>query len=130
MKIGAYQFAVTGNIKNNLDVIKRAICQAADESVKLLAFPECALTGYPPRDIEAAYSVDFAELASAQEQIQRLAIDNDMHIVIGTITKDEEIYHNSAIVFAPDKPLGIYHKRALWGWDKDNFSAGNHNGVF
>ena len=88
MKIGAYQFAVTGNIKNNLDVIKRAICQAADESVKLLAFPECALAGYPPRDIEAAYSVDFAELASAQEQIQRLAIDNDMHIVIGTITKD------------------------------------------
>ncbi len=48
MKIGAYQFAVTNNINHNMEIIKKAIIQASHEGVKLLAFPECALTGYPP----------------------------------------------------------------------------------
>ncbi len=31
---------------------------------QFLVFPECALTGYPPRDMEKASSVDFGTLAS------------------------------------------------------------------
>lgn len=33
-------------------------------------------------------------------------------------------------MFHPDKQKLIYHKRALWGWDKDNFSIGDRDGVF
>ena len=61
MKIGAYQFAVTSNIKFNLETIKKVVMQAVQAGVKLLVFPECALTGYPPRDIENSASVKFDE---------------------------------------------------------------------
>ena len=44
-----------------------------------------------------------------------------MGLVVGTIIKDEEKYYNSALVFLPNKERVLYSKRALWGWDKDNF---------
>lgn len=130
MKIGAYQFGVTKDIKQNLETIKKAIQQAAHEEVKLLVFPECALTGYPPRDIERASSVQFDELELAYEQIQHMADENGMHIILGTITRQEEQYYNSAMVFAPNGEKSFYHKRALWGWDKENFSIGTHTGIY
>lgn len=130
MKVGAYQFAVTNDISHNLEIIKKAITQASHEDVKLLIFPECALTGYPPRDMESSSSVKFHELTLAYEQLQNLAIAYAMHVVVGTITKEDDKYYNSAIVFTPQREKLIYHKRALWGWDKDNFSIGNKSGVF
>lgn len=45
-----------------------------------------------------------------------------MYLVVGSITKDGDTYHNSAITFAPDGSRSVSHKRALWGWDRDNFS--------
>lgn len=130
MKIGAYQFAVTNNIKKNYEIVKEAICQAKNQNVELLIFPECALTGYPPRDMKNPVMVDYEELSLVYEQIQNISVENGMNIVIGTIIKDEEKYYNSAIVFTTDKQKIIYHKRALWGWDKDNFCKGNQIGIF
>lgn len=63
-------------------------------------------------------------------QSQNMAIDHAIHVVVGTITKEDDKYYNSAIVFTPQKEKLMYHKRALWGWDKDNFSIGNKGGVF
>ena len=48
MKIGAYQFVVTGDIRENFACIEKAILAAARQNVRLLVFPECALTGIPP----------------------------------------------------------------------------------
>ena len=48
MKIGVYQFSSTNSIKNNLETIKKAICLAAGQGVRLVVFHECALCGYPP----------------------------------------------------------------------------------
>lgn len=130
MKIGAYQFAVTNKINHNMEIIRKAVIEASHEGVKLLVFPECALTGYPPRNIERSSSVNFDELPPVYEQLQKLAVDKTMHIIVGTITREDDKYYNSAIVFAPHQKKIIYHKRALWGWDRDNFNIGNSNGVF
>ena len=54
----------------------------------------------------------------------------DICVIVGTITQEEDRYYNSAIIFRPDQEKIFYHKRALWGWDKDNFSIGNCNGIF
>lgn len=130
VKLGAYQFSVTKNIKYNLETIKKAIIKASHEGVKLLVFPECALTGYPPRDIENSSVVNFQELNFTYKQLQSLVDKNAIHIIIGTIIQEDEKYYNSAIVFAPYKEKRFYHKRALWGWDRDNFSIGNGSGIF
>ena len=130
MIIGAYQFAVTGNIDHNFRAIKQAIISASKKRVKLLVFPECALTGYPPRDIEHSSSIDLRYMDLCCNELAQLAKTYGMHIVVGAITKHDEYYYNSAIVFTPTQDRMIYNKRALWGWDTENFCPGDQIGVF
>ncbi len=130
MKVGAYQFGVTGDIDYNFSIIKNAIKEAVKKGVRLLVFPECALTGYPPRDIKCSAEVNFYKLDIVYEQLQDLVDKNDICVIVGTITQEEERYYNCAIILRPYQEKMFYHKRALWGWDKDNFSIGNSNGIF
>lgn len=129
MRIGMYQFPVTGNIENNKEKIVTAINDAHKKKVKVLIFPECALTGYPPRNIENSSKVNFNELEDAYVLLQRLCDNYEMYVVAGTITKVNNVFYNSAILFSPHVDRIIYNKKALWGWDRDNFSCGRENGI-
>ena len=129
MKIGAYQFAITSDINHNFDMIKKAVIEAYGQGVKLIVFPECSLTGYPPRDIESSAQVDYEALNIIYNHIQVLADKFDIYIIVGSITQAEDQFFNSAIVFSPYKDSVVYNKRALWGWDRDNFTVGNANGI-
>ena len=73
MKIAAYQFNVCGDIQKNMANIEKAIEQAVEKKVELIIFPECALTGYPPRDIKAAKSVDTDKVDREINRLQQLA---------------------------------------------------------
>ena len=48
---------------------------------------------------------------------------------IDIIFKENEIY-NRAMLFRPNSQIEFYDKRALWGWDKDNFAKGSKDGIF
>lgn len=129
MRIGAYQFAVSNSINHNYEVIKKAIIRASADGIKLLVFPECALTGYPPRDIESSSVVDFQKLDKVYDQLQDLINENEIHVIIGTIFRKDNEYYNSAIILKPNQDKQFYHKRALWGWDRDNFCVGSESGI-
>ena len=58
MRLAAYQFAVCGELDHNLEIVKKTVIQAAENRVDLIVFPECALTGYPPRDIAGSDSIN------------------------------------------------------------------------
>ena len=130
MKIGAYQFAVSDKIEKNYETIKNAIITAAQNDIKLLIFPECALTGYPPRDMLNCSLVNFEALEQIYGELQKLVDDNEIYVIVGTIVKENERYYNRAFVFVPHGKRVMYDKRALWGWDKENFDCGNTAGVF
>lgn len=130
MRIGAYQFAVSDDIQTNLTAVRNAVFRAAKEKVRLLVLPECALTGYPHADINKPENMDRAALEAAHSEIRQLCDRFDMFIIVGTITSRGGSYRNSAMVFSPSAPVQTYDKRALWGWDSDNFSAGDDDGVF
>lgn len=51
MRIGAYQFAISGDVNENYKEIEKAIYLAKHKDVQLLIFPECSLTGYGHADI-------------------------------------------------------------------------------
>lgn len=129
MKLGAYAFPITGNLNQNLYQIEHGILQAASQGVHLLVFPECALTGYPPLHIPAPGSIDINALTSAHHTLQALAAEHNIHLVVGTILHAEG-FHNSALLFTSDGQRHAYHKRALWGWDADNFEPGTQPGVW
>ena len=146
MKIAAYQFPVSGDIEKNCAHILRAIEQAAKSGVRLLACPECAVTGYPPRDIDSVRKIDFNAVDKAHAKIAEAAWCHDIYVLVGTIVKEEcalwdaplmgdapaveDVFYNTALVFTPSGQVERYSKRALWGWDAENFSAGEEPGVF
>lgn len=130
MRIGAYQFRVTGDPDQNFDRIRAGIGEAGRAGVRLLVFPECAVTGYPPRSISRSSDVDFGMVGRIHEQLQGLAETHRMFLVVGTIVREGSEYWNAAVVFMPDGKRELYRKRALWGWDRENFSEGRDSGVF
>lgn len=130
MRIAAYQFAVCGDIIQNLDIIEKAISKAKNQNIDLIIFPECCLTGYPPRDISKSSDVDFEMVSKACVKLQRIADDKDISFIVGTIYKENDNIYNRAILFQPDRIQETYDKRALWGWDKENFVSGNSKGIF
>ncbi len=42
----------------------------------LIIFPECALTGYPPRDIVGADSINANAVSKSIQELQKLAVEN------------------------------------------------------
>lgn len=130
MRLAAYQFAVCGDLDHNLEIIKKAVKQAAENKVELIIFPECALTGYPPRDIAGSDSINANAVTEAIQKLQKLADELDIHIIVGTIDYADSKYYNRAYVLSPNRDKLWYDKRALYGWDADNFAPGDENGIY
>ena len=129
MRIGAYQFPVGGNVQENCSHIENAMKKAHEGGVSLLAFPECALTGYPPHCIRSSSDADSAQLKQVYQRIRALSEKYAMNVILGTITGEENARYNSALVFHADGRIESYEKRALWGWDRDNFLPGKKKGI-
>ncbi|MBO4927238.1 MAG: carbon-nitrogen hydrolase family protein [Clostridiales bacterium] len=149
MKIASYQFPISGDVPGNCARILKAVEKAAAAGVRLLVCPECAITGYPPRDVASSRNVDFDAVMRAHTAIAQAAWNNHIYVIVGTIVKEEcavedksllmgglakprieEVFYNTALLFTPDGQVDRYSKRALWGWDKDNFSVGQELGIF
>ncbi len=130
MKLAAWQFGVSGDIRQNLASVRNAAMRAADEKAGLIVFPECALTGYPPRDIPGPSDMDMRAAAEAADALQETADRAGIHILAGMVVQSGSGYCNRACLFSPGKPVQWYDKRALWGWDRENFIPGTEPGVF
>ena len=72
MRLAAYQFAICGDIDHNLETIKKAILKAYENQADLIIFPECALTGYPPRDIAGSDRINVNVVSKAIQELRVL----------------------------------------------------------
>lgn len=129
MKISAYQFAVSADIEKNYETMVKAIKHAKEKQIELVVFPECALTGYPPMDMASCSEVDFPRVEECCEKLQALCNETGVAFIIGTIANENGKIYNRALFFAPESVPVTYDKRALWGWDRDNFTRGEKRGV-
>ena len=129
MKISAYQFAVSADIEKNYETMVKAIKHAKEKQIELVVFPECALTGYPPMDMASCSEVDFSKVELCCTRLQSLCNETGVAFIIGTIAKENEKIYNRALFYAPESVPVTYDKRALWGWDRDNFTRGEKIGV-
>lgn len=129
MRLAAYQFAVCGDLKKNTEKIKEAIEKATAEKADFIAFPECALSGYPPTDIASSKDFDFKALPAVLNELQELSDKYNITILTGSIAFDEK-YVNRAFLIAPKRDIRHYDKRALYGYDSDYFERGNTDGIF
>ena len=130
MRFGAFQFKANGSLTDNLSSIERGIQIAAERRVRFLLTQECALTGYPPIELQSVSELDFDQVNQALARVQHLAAKHNMVITIGTILMEGGQRRDSVVVIFPDPGWRqVYSKRALWGWDLENFVAGDGSGV-
>ena len=129
MKLAAYQFGVTGDVKQNMGMIRKAVELAAEQNAELIVFPECAVSGYPSRNIDMAKNIDHAAVGKALQELRELSDKLGISVLVGTAFLDNK-YYNRAYLYTPGQSPMWYGKRALYGWDEENFAPENETGVF
>jgi NAD+ synthase (glutamine-hydrolysing) len=110
VRIAAAQLnLVVGDLEGNSARILECYERAEDAGVDLVAFPELAITGYPPEDL----LLKPAFVTAAVETLDKLAARTGRAAaVIGFPDPDHDLY-NAAAVCANGRVLGTYRKHLL-----------------
>lgn len=125
LKVAAVQMQSTRSFADNLTRITNSIHDCARRGARVVAFPECALTGY---FAESATNVTAAQLADAEARLGEACRAADVYALVGSAWREEGKLFNSALIFAPSgKVIERYHKIQLAErWPE----AGDHLSVF
>ncbi len=93
---------LSGNVKKIIDRINKLGEYLPD----IIAFPELAITGYPPEDLLLkSHFID--DNIDALKEIQKSV--GDLVAIVGFVDKSEDIY-NAAAVIHQGKLIDVYHK--------------------
>jgi len=96
---------LSGNVKKIISSIEKAKTMRAD----IIAFPELAITGYPPEDL--LLKPQFVkDNINALEEIR--ISTKDIIAIVGFVDKKERLF-NAAAVISDRKLIDIYHKKHL-----------------
>ena len=131
LRIGLAQINPTvGDLKGNTQKILDYIGRARVLGVDLVAFPELAITGYPPEDLLLKPDFIQANLNCLQQIVEGA---RSITAVVGFVDSADDIYNAAAIIH--DGTLaGVYHKMYLpnYGVFDENryFQAGTDYPVF
>ena len=119
-----------GDLVGNVARIRVALAQARAVGARLVAFPELAITGYPPEDL--LFKSAFIE-ANLRAVADVAAASTGLTVIVGFVDKRDDIF-NAAAVLHDGQPAGVYHKRYLpnYGVFDENryFQAGTEVPVF
>jgi NAD+ synthase (glutamine-hydrolysing) len=119
-----------GDLDGNVAKIRAGLEQARALGCQLVAFPELAITGYPPEDLLFKSAFIEANLRALAE-LARAA--TGLTAVVGFVDKRDDIF-NAAAVLHDGAVAGVYHKQYLpnYGVFDENryFQAGTDAPVF
>ena len=122
--------STVGDLDGNVAKIRAGLEQARALGCQLVAFPELAVTGYPPEDLLFKSAFIEANLRALAE-LARAA--SGLTAVVGFVDKRDDIF-NAAAVLHDGGVAGVYHKQYLpnYGVFDENryFQAGTDAPVF
>src|SRR5881392_4203409 len=123
MRIALAQInTVVGDLDGNAERIRSRLAEAKEEQADLVVFPELAVTGYPPEDLQLRPSF----VQAAQQKAEELARDaRGIVALIGVPWLDRDLY-NACAVCAAGEIKTIYRKRFLPNYgvfDEDRYFA-------
>jgi len=131
LRIGLCQINTTvGDIEGNTAKILDYIAKGKKMGADLLAFPEMAVTGYPPEDLLLMPKFIEANLKAVKTIAKATS---SMTAIVGFVSKNGDIF-NSAGLFHDGKLVDAYSKIYLPNYgvfDEDRyFQAGKENFIF
>ena len=124
MRIGVAQmWPVKGDVEANITHHKRLIALAVEQGAQVLVFPELSITGYEPE-----LAKDLAILPDDPEgrfdDFQLISNGSKITLGIGAPMQGESGILIGMMLFEPNKPRRIYHKRFLHADELPFFTAG------
>ncbi|MGK2964458.1 MAG: NAD+ synthase [Tepidiformaceae bacterium] len=123
--------ATVGDLAGNVIQIREGIAKARSAGATICAFPELAVTGYPPEDLLLRRSFCIA----SRDATLALAPDTTGLIaVVGFVDWADGDAYNAAAVFADGRLVDIYHKQRLPNYgvfdEERYFNAGTRTPVY
>ena len=110
LRVALAQMNVTvGDLVGNADMIARRIEEARDAGAHVVAFPELAITGYPPEDLLLKPS--FVD-ANRKALLGLQGKTKDITAVIGFVDRDVDLY-NAAAILHDGEWVDTYRKQRL-----------------
>lgn len=101
--------ATVGELDENVRRIEAFAALAYDEGAHVVAFPELAVTGYPPEDLLLRPSFVRENRRALQALARRLP---PIVTIVGFVDADDDIY-NAAAVVAGGEVRAVHHKALL-----------------
>ncbi len=131
LRIGLGQINTTvGDLEGNTRRVLETMERARALGVDLVAFPELALTGYPPEDLLFKPAFIEGNLRALDDVVRASA---GLTVVVGFVDRGDDIT-NAAAVAHDGRLAGVYHKQYLpnYGVFDENryFQAGTETPVF
>jgi NAD+ synthase (glutamine-hydrolysing) len=116
---------IVGDLDGNARLIIDRIDEARGHGAEIVAFPELALTGYPPEDLV----LKPAFVRDNLKQLDRVvAATRDISAVVGFVDHDGEIF-NAAAIIRDGELKAVYHKVFLPNYgvfDEERYFAVGH----
>lgn len=116
LKIATAQFENKSADKAyNLSVIERLSKEAAEKGADVIAFHECSVHGYTfARNLTKEQMLETAENFSdspSLRRLQKIASDNDIHILAGLFEKDDQdVIRKAQVCVNKDGLVAKFHK--------------------
>ena len=119
-----------GDLAGNTDKILGYVQQARELGADVVAFPELAITGYPPEDLLLKPQFVRDNLA----QLRRVAAGcGGLTAIVGFVDAADDLY-NAAALIHNGEIVGVYHKTYLPNYgvfdEERYFRRGNDVGVY
>ena len=123
--------SVKGDLDENLNTIEKYAKAAGKEHADLIVFPELCTCGYYS-DVylhhreQASFQTDDGRM----KRLMKIAKENHLNMVVGTMLRREDTYTNSAVLIDDSgKVLHIHDKVFLWDDENLAFSGGKEFSV-
>jgi predicted amidohydrolase len=112
LRVATVQMRSTRDLSANIQKIDDYLARCAKDSVRVVAFPECALTGYFDKAFMQAIRAE--TLADGERRVAESCRKHNIYAIVGTPTREGDQLYNSAIVISPQgKTIARYHKIQL-----------------
>jgi NAD+ synthase (glutamine-hydrolysing) len=95
-----------GDLSGNVNLISRNIEQAKEMGADIVAFPELAITGYPPEDLLLKPGFIEDNLIAIEELAKSIS---RITAIVGFVHREDDIY-NSAAIIEDGKIVAVYKK--------------------
>jgi NAD+ synthase (glutamine-hydrolysing) len=119
-----------GDLDGNVDKIADHIHKARKAGARIVAFPELAITGYPPEDLLLKTQFIDDNLNALKKVRDNVG---DITAIVGFVDRRDDIY-NAAAVLCNRKVVDVYHKKYLPNYgvfdEYRYFQAGTRNPIY